>query len=77
MLDCKPVLTPTVEPAQLMAKSPRTEDEVGTMKSVPYREAVGSVLYLAVRTRPCWTLRCWTLCDDICVDDMQSVFDTV
>jgi hypothetical protein len=34
-----------------MMKQPRTEDDASQMNAVPYREAIGSVLYLAVRTR--------------------------
>jgi hypothetical protein len=52
MLECKPTQTPVTDPVSLMIKQPRTEDEASQMKAVPYREAIGSVLYLAVRTRP-------------------------
>jgi hypothetical protein len=52
MLECKPAQTPMSDPVSLIIKQPRTEAEVIQMKSVPFREAIGSVLYLAVRTRP-------------------------
>jgi Reverse transcriptase (RNA-dependent DNA polymerase) len=52
MLECKPTQTPMTDPVSLMMKQPRTEDGASQMKAVPYREAIGSVPYLAVRTRP-------------------------
>jgi hypothetical protein len=52
MLECKPAQTPTSDPVSLMIKQPRSEAEVSQMKDVPFREAIGSVLCLAVRTRP-------------------------
>jgi hypothetical protein len=52
MLKCKPAQTPMPNPVSLMIKQPRTEAEVSQMKDVSFRDAIGSVLYLAVRTRP-------------------------
>jgi hypothetical protein len=52
MQDCKPVVTPMVQSSDLMVKSPRSDSEASRMDGVPYREAIGSLLYLAVRTRP-------------------------
>jgi hypothetical protein len=52
MLECKPAQTPLSDSVVLMIKQPRTEAEVSQMKYDPFREAIGSVLYLAVRTRP-------------------------
>jgi hypothetical protein len=51
MLACKPAQTPMSDPVSLMIKQPRTEAEVSQIKYVPFREAIGSVLY-PVRTRP-------------------------
>jgi hypothetical protein len=52
MLECKPAQTLMSNPVSLMIKQPRTEAEVSQIKSFPSREATGSVLYLAVGTRP-------------------------
>jgi hypothetical protein len=52
MLECKPAQALMSNPVSLMIKQPRTEAEVSQMKDVPIREAIGSVLYLAVKTRP-------------------------
>ena len=52
MQDAKPVVTPMVQSSDLMAKSPRSDSEASRMVGVPYREAIGSLLYLAIRTRP-------------------------
>jgi hypothetical protein len=52
MQDCKPVISPMVQSSDLMSKSPRSDSEASRMEGVPYREAIGSLLYLAVRTRP-------------------------
>jgi Reverse transcriptase (RNA-dependent DNA polymerase) len=52
ILECKPTQTPMTDPVPLMMKQSRTEDEASQMKAVPYHEAIGSVLCLAVRTRP-------------------------
>jgi hypothetical protein len=49
MLECKPAQTPMSDLVSLMIKKPRTEAEVSQMKNVPFREAIGSVLNLAVR----------------------------
>lgn len=32
--------------------SPTNEEEMAEMRLVPYREAIGSLIYLAVMTRP-------------------------
>jgi hypothetical protein len=52
MLDCKPAQTPMSDPVSLIIRQPRTEAEISQIKNVPFREAIGSVFYLAVRTRP-------------------------
>jgi Reverse transcriptase (RNA-dependent DNA polymerase) len=50
--DCKPVISPMVQASDLMSKSPRSDSEASRRAGVPYREAIGSLLYLAVQTRP-------------------------
>jgi hypothetical protein len=52
MQDCKPFISPMVQASDLMSKSPRSDSEASRMTGVPYREAIGSLLYLSVRTRP-------------------------
>jgi hypothetical protein len=53
MTDCKPVSTP-IAPKSCLSKSmsPETEEERKQMLSIPYRGAVGSLMYVAVSTRP-------------------------
>jgi hypothetical protein len=53
MWECKPKPTP-MQPNSLLTKSqsPKTDAERAAMESVPYREAVGSLLWLANGTRP-------------------------
>ncbi|XP_077265780.1 uncharacterized protein LOC143899395 [Temnothorax americanus] len=53
MVDCKPVSTPC-DPNQKLTKGlmPMDKAEAEEMKSVPYREAIGSLLYASQRTRP-------------------------
>ena len=53
MADCNPAHTPMEENLKLSIKmSPETPDDRTRMKSVPYRELVGKLLYLAIATRP-------------------------
>lgn len=53
MEGCKPKSTPADPHTQLSKEmSPTTDEEAEEMKKVPYREAVGSLLYLATTTRP-------------------------
>jgi hypothetical protein len=53
MDDCKPADTPGVPKQQFSSEqSPRSEEEVKVMSRVPYREAVGALMHLAVTTRP-------------------------
>ena len=53
MSDCNPTLTPMEERVKLSASmSPRTPEEKLGMRSVPYRELVGKLLYLAIATHP-------------------------
>lgn len=53
MQNCNPKATPADPHTNLTAQmSPGTQEEANAMKKVPYREAVGSLLYLATTTRP-------------------------
>ena len=53
MVDCKPVATPLVTDSHFTkSQSPSTPEEERIMKNVPYREAVGKVMYLMLGTRP-------------------------
>lgn len=53
MADCNGVLTP-MEPGLKLSKSqsPSAPEEVAEMRNVPYLQAIGSLLYLAIATRP-------------------------
>ena len=53
MQDANPVQTP-FEPRCKLSKStePATADEKKEMATIPYCEALGSIMYLAVATRP-------------------------
>ena len=53
MKDCKPVSTPINSGTKLTKEmSPKTEEEISEMNVVPYRSAVGSLIYLVTGTRP-------------------------
>jgi hypothetical protein len=52
MLESKPAPTPMGQSSDLMHKSPCSESDSKRMIGVPYLEAIGSLLFLAVRTRP-------------------------
>ncbi|OJT10146.1 Retrovirus-related Pol polyprotein from transposon TNT 1-94 [Trametes pubescens] len=51
--DAKPISTP-MDPhvALTVAQSPSTPAEIGTMRDVPYHEAVGSLMYTSLGMRP-------------------------
>jgi hypothetical protein len=53
MHDCKPISTP-MDVGSKLSKSmcPQTEDECKAMLNIPYRNAVGSLMYAMVATRP-------------------------
>lgn len=53
MQDCKPVATP-MNPAVKLSKkmSPTTEEEKKQMRRIPYKNLIGSLMYLATSTRP-------------------------
>jgi len=53
MSDCKPVSTPLDPSVRLSASmSPQSAADTKFMESVPYIQAVGALMYLAVATRP-------------------------
>lgn len=53
MTNCKPVNTPmNVSEKLTKAMCPATVEETEAMKNIPYREAVGCLMYLAQSTRP-------------------------
>ncbi|KRZ57143.1 Retrovirus-related Pol polyprotein from transposon TNT 1-94 [Trichinella nativa] len=53
MSDCKGVKTP-LDPNQVLSKAmmPRSDEEIKQMHAVPYREAVGCLVYLSQSCRP-------------------------
>ena len=51
--DCNPVSTPMDPGIKLSASmSPSTPEDIDAMRSIPYLQAVGALMYLAVATRP-------------------------
>ena len=53
MLDVKPMKTPLAAHFRLLADfSPQTDEEEKYMSHVPYTNAVGSIMYAMVCTRP-------------------------
>ena len=53
MLDSKPVSTPIAGHFKLsITHSPQTEDEIKDMSRIPYSNAIGSLMYDMVCTRP-------------------------
>jgi transposase InsO family protein len=51
--DCNTVTTPLDPSVRLSsAQSPQTQEDIEAMRSVPYLQAVGALMYLAVATRP-------------------------
>ncbi|KDR64885.1 hypothetical protein GALMADRAFT_82563 [Galerina marginata CBS 339.88] len=53
MADCKPLGTPMLPGSKLTAQeSPKTPEDKMEMQNIPYINAVGSLIYLAIMTRP-------------------------
>jgi hypothetical protein len=53
MADCKPIQTPMTVPFKLSSNdSPQTKMEEQLMKTLPYRQILGSIRYLVSCTRP-------------------------
>ena len=53
MADCKTVGTPMLPGLKLSTEQcPKTDEDKAEMKNIPYINAVGSLLYLAILTRP-------------------------
>ena len=53
MSDCRPATTPLSPAIKLSSlDSPATDEERQAMENIPYRSAIGSLMYLAFCTRP-------------------------
>ena len=52
MTASKQVSSPMVPNKNMMEHKPRSKEDASSMISVPYREAIGALLYLSIRTRP-------------------------
>jgi Reverse transcriptase (RNA-dependent DNA polymerase) len=52
MTASKPVSSPMVPNKNIMEQKPIIKEDASSMISVPYREAIGALLYLSIRTRP-------------------------
>jgi hypothetical protein len=53
MQECNPASTPMSEKTRLSSSmSPVSAEEIAEMKRIPYREALGKLLYLSIATRP-------------------------
>ena len=52
MGDCKPVPPPMEEPNKLEQRLEFISDSDEEAKNVPYREAIGSLMYLMIGSRP-------------------------
>jgi len=53
MWNCSPVTTPMLTNSSLsIADSPVSSADIAAMKDIPYHEAVGSLMYIAIGTRP-------------------------
>jgi hypothetical protein len=52
MTATKPVSSPMAPNKNMMKHKPRSKEDASSMIGVPYREAIGALLYLSIRTRP-------------------------
>jgi hypothetical protein len=52
MTASNPVSSPMVPNKNMMEPKPRSKEDASSMISVPYREAIGALLCLSIRTRP-------------------------
>ena len=52
MDNCKQVSTPLTNDTEWMQKFPLSQSDKEEMQHVPYREAIGSLMFLSTRTRP-------------------------
>ena len=52
MVNCKPVNTPMSTDLLTSSMSPISQEDIQEMADTPYREAVGSLMFLSVGTRP-------------------------
>jgi hypothetical protein len=52
MEQCKPVISPIMPRALVSDREEMTNEETNNMMTTPYREAIGTLMKLSVRTRP-------------------------
>jgi Reverse transcriptase (RNA-dependent DNA polymerase) len=52
MTEAKSFMSPMLPLTELMEKRKRSQEEETAMIGIPYREAIGALMYLSVRTRP-------------------------
>jgi hypothetical protein len=52
MEDCKTVSSPGAQDELSLVHSPSTESEIASMKTIPYRRAIGLLMYLSNTSRP-------------------------
>jgi hypothetical protein len=52
MTASKPVSSPMVPNKNMMEHKPRSKEHASSIIIIPYREAIGALLYISIRTRP-------------------------